>query len=111
MPPRSKVLIHARTMKTSKLQVNICFLENAKERFNFPIKNPVRISFWLLNDVQSTPCELLINGFEVDVQKKYTIEITVIEQAFLAKKLLPNRAFKIGLFPIEIASGKIIKEI
>jgi hypothetical protein len=94
-------------MKELILETELIFFEQAKEFFNFPISNSIRTSFWLLNDNESTPSEVFINNFIIETWKIYTLKVVVMERDFLKDVIKKGVEFKLGLFPHEMAIGKI----
>lgn len=96
-------------MKELILTVEIIFLDIAKESFKFPIKNNIRTSFWLLNSELSTFSELQLLDKEIDIWEKKTALIKIIERDFLKEKLNLCSEFKLGVYPQEIAYGRIVE--
>lgn len=96
-------------MKELILIVEIVFLEIAKESLNFPITKPVRLSFWMPNDKVSTFSEIQIQNDNIDVGITEVVKIKLIERDFLVNRIKSGTEFRIGIFPKEIALGKVIK--
>lgn len=94
-------------MKELILRAEVIFFKNANEYFNFPITNPIRVSFWLPNINNSTFSEFKnLNAVEIGILN--IAEIKIVERDFLLNKVKIGTKFKIGVFPDAIASGKII---
>lgn len=98
-------------MKEINLIVNILFLESAKEKFNFPLNNPIRSSFWLPNSTISTFSEIIFENEWVELNKNYRAKIKLLERDFLKGKILKNSKFEVGSYPEKIAQGTIIEII
>lgn len=96
-------------MKELILIVEIIFLDIAKESFNFPIMNNIRTSFWLLNSELSTFSELQLLDKEIDIWEKKTALIKIVEREFLKEKLNVGSDFKLGVYPQEMAYGRIVE--
>jgi hypothetical protein len=96
-------------MKEIILIVEIIFLDIAKENFNFPIMNNLRTSFWLLNSELSTFSELQLLDKEVNIWEKNTVLIKIIERDFLKEKLYVGCEFKLGVYPKEMAYGRVVE--
>jgi hypothetical protein len=96
-------------MKEILLTVELIFLGAAKENFNFPITNPVRTSFWLLNSEYSTFSEIQPKGKKIEVWQICQLEIKIVERDFLRGMLVKGGEFKLGTYPYEIAYGRIIE--
>ncbi|WP_460220180.1 hypothetical protein [Psychroserpens sp. MEBiC05023] len=96
-------------MREIIITAEILFFELAKERFNFPIVNTIRTSFWLLESNQSTFSEILMCSKRLDVGIKSLVRIKLLEQEFLQDKIKEDVDFQIGIFPEVIAKGKILK--
>lgn len=98
-------------MKEINFLANILFLESAREKFNFPLNNSIRISFWLINSTSSTFCEIIFHNENVELNKSYKTQIHLLERDFLKGRLLKNCEFEVGNYPTVIGKGKIIEII
>lgn len=96
-------------MKEIILIVEIVFWGIAKESFKFPITNNIRTSFWLLNSELSTFSELQLLDEEIDIWEKKTALIKIVERDFLKEKLNVGSEFKLGVYPKEIAYGRVVE--
>lgn len=96
-------------MKELILIVEIIFLDIAKENFNFPIMNNIRTSFWLLNSKLSTFSELQLLEEEIDILEKKRALIKIVEREFIKEKLNIGSEFKLGIYPKEMAYGRVIE--
>jgi len=96
-------------MKELILITEVVFLEIAKERFNFPITNSIRSSFWISECETSTFSEIQVENKIIDIGKPEIVEIKLVEREFLLDRIKSGTKFKIGIFPNEIALGKIIE--
>ncbi len=95
-------------MKEIILIVEIIFLDFARKSFKFPISNNIRTSFWLLDSDISTFSELQLVDEEFDIWMKQLASLRIVERDFLKEKLNVGGEFKLGVFPKEIAFGRII---
>ncbi len=89
----------------------ILFLEEGKRWVNFPIKNGLRLSFWLLGDKVSTPSEIELLNENIEIGKSTLIKMRIIEREFLTGRIETGTEFRIGTFPDEVAQGKVIEVI
>lgn len=96
-------------MKELILIVEIIFLEIARGRFNFPITNSIRLSFWIPDDEVSTFSEIQVENKQIDIGRSEIVKIKLIERNFLANRIERGTEFGIGIFPEVIAIGKVIK--
>src|SRR5687768_8800156 len=96
-------------MQEITLVVEILFLEIAKESFNFPISNSVRLSFWFPDGKASTFSEIQIQGERIEIGKPQVIRINLIKRDFLIDSMKVGNEFRMGTFPIAIANGKILE--
>ncbi len=95
-------------MKELFLIVDIIFFELAKENFNFPITNPIRTSFWLIDSEHSTFSEIQIQDEYIEIGKICRIGIKLLERDFLQNKIKQGAEFSLGVFPSEIAYGRVV---
>lgn len=92
------------------LLAEISFLDKAKESFNFPIFNSIRTSLWLLHAEYSTFSEIVVEpGSFLEIGRLHKVRIKLPESSFLMEKLYPDVEIKLGVFPVEIANGKILE--
>lgn len=96
-------------MKELILNVEIIFMEIAKESFHFPVTNSIRLSFWLPEQEVSTFSEIQIKNNSIEVGKAKIVEIKLVERDFLFNKIKTGTEFKLGTFPNSIAVGKVIE--
>lgn len=96
-------------MKELIVIVEIIFLEIARENFNFPITNSIRLSFWIPNDVVSTFSEIQVQNKNIDIGKTEIVKIKLVERDFLVNRIKKGAEFRIGIFPKEIALGKVLE--
>lgn len=96
-------------MKELVLIVEITFLETANESFNFPITNPIRSSFWILHDEISTFSEIQVQNENIEIGRTEIVKIKLVERDFLVNRIERGTEFRIGIFPKEIALGKVIE--
>ncbi|WBV61633.1 hypothetical protein PFY12_05790 [Chryseobacterium camelliae] len=97
-------------MRELNLIAEVVFLEIAKESFNFPITESIRLSFWIPNDKISTFSEIQIQkNATIDINKPILVKINLLERDFLINKIKEGSEFKMGIFPKAIAFGKIIE--
>lgn len=96
-------------MKELILIVEIIFLEIASESFNFPINNSIRLSFWIPNDVVSTFSEIQVQNKNIDIGKTEIVKIKLVKRDFLENRIKKGTEFRIGVFPKEIALGKVLE--
>lgn len=87
-----------------KINVDLIFNDLAKEYFRFPIRNPIRISFWTKASVHSSPCEITFEDEKVDVKEKVRADIIVIDI-----DIKENDTFFLGVFPHIIGEGVVLK--
>ena len=90
-----------------RLKVELVFNDSAKDAFQFPIRNSIRISFWLTDVDYSTPSEITFDKESVNVNEKIEACILIINVFNTIKE---GNSFYIGTFPLIIGKG-IIKEI
>lgn len=90
------------------LTVEIVFMEIAKNSFNFPITNSIRLSFWLPKQGVSTFSEIQIDNNSIEIGKPATVRLLLIERDFLINKIDIGTIFELGVFPNAIAIGHII---
>ena len=95
-------------MKELILTTEIIFLEAARERLNFPVVNSIRMSFWIPNDEFSTFSEIQFQNNRVDIGITEIAKIKLVERDFLVNRIKNGSEFRIGVFPNEIAIGKVI---
>ena len=95
-------------MKELILTAEIVFLEAAKDSFNFPIKNSIRLSFWLPDQDKSTFSEIQIENRSIEIGTTEIVEILLAERDYLFSKINIGTNFKMGVFPKIIATGKVI---
>ncbi len=96
-------------MKDLLITAEIVFLEIAKDSFNFPIANSIRLSFWILDDSFSTFSEIQFQNNRIDIGKLEVVKIKLIERDFLINRIKTGTEFRMRPFPIEIALGKVIE--
>jgi len=96
-------------MKELILIVEIVFLEIAKESFNFPITNPIRLSFWIPGDEVSAFSEIQVQNNSIDIGRTEVAKLKLVERDFLVNRIKVDTEFRIGVFPKEIALGKVIE--
>ncbi|KQT28486.1 hypothetical protein ASG22_19995 [Chryseobacterium sp. Leaf405] len=96
-------------MREISLIADIVFFESAQEKFNFALKNSIRISFWLPDSTVSTFSEIIFDNERIELNKNYKARINLIERDFLKGRLSENCEFKIGNYPMTIGKGKILK--
>ena len=83
----------------------LTFNEKAKESFNFPILNPVRISMWKLSETHSVPSEIICSK-PMFVETEYTVEVRMIGIGNYTK-LIVGDSLVFGFFP-EIVIGDLM---
>ena len=83
----------------------LTFNEKAKESFNFPILNPVRISMWKLLETHSVPSEIICSK-PMFVETEYTVEVRMIGIGNYTK-LIVGDSLVFGFFP-EIVIGDLM---
>lgn len=95
-------------MKELILIAEIVFLEIARESFNFPITDTISLSLWIPNDELSTFCEIQVQDSGIDIGKTEIVKIKLVERDFLVNRIKSGSEFRVGVFPKEIALGKIV---
>ncbi|GEN68107.1 hypothetical protein [Chryseobacterium rhizosphaerae] len=95
-------------MKEKIILAEIQFNDTAQDFFNFPITNPIRISFWGEKQHLSTFSEIRITDKPIEINKKFVLEINIMDRDFLTETLKIGNPFNLGVFPIIIAQGKIL---
>jgi hypothetical protein len=96
-------------MKDLKILTDVIFHETAQKSFRFPITNPVRISFWFTGADFSTFSEIAQQDKALELLTPCQVTIKIIERDFLKNKVKEGVEFKLGTFPFETASGKILR--
>ncbi|MCD2425931.1 hypothetical protein LQ567_24320 [Niabella pedocola] len=96
-------------MKEITLTCEIVFLEIAEKYFNFPITNSIRSSFWIADDKVSTFSQIKIPDNNIVLGRTEVVEMTLIERDFLMNRIKSGTEFRMGVFPREIALGRVIK--
>jgi hypothetical protein len=96
-------------MKEIIFTAEIVFFERAKNYFNFPTFGPLRTSLWLPDAVASTFSEIIATENQIQIWRVCNAQIKVIERDYLKDKIIPGQEFKLGVFPLEIAYGRIFK--
>lgn len=90
------------------LTAEIVFMEIAKNSFNFPITNSIRLSFWLPKQRVSTFSEIQIDNESIEIGKHTTVRLLLIERDFLINQIEVGTIFEMGVFPNAIATGHVI---
>lgn len=96
-------------MKELVLLAEIIFLETAKNSFNFPIINSVRLSLWFPEGEASTFSEIQIQEKHLEIGKPQIVKIKLMSREFLKNKIIVGSEFKMGTFANAIALGKIVE--
>jgi hypothetical protein len=96
-------------MKEILISVEVTFFDIAKESFNFPISRSVRMSFWLPESNISTFSEIHILEEEIEIGKLCKAQIRLVERDFLRGKMNIGQEFRLGVYPTEIAYGRIMQ--
>lgn len=91
------------------LTAEIVFMEIAKNSFNFPITNSIRLSFWLPEQGVSTFSEIQIDNKSIEIGKSTIVSLLLIERDFLINKIEVGTIFELGVFPNAIATGHVIE--
>lgn len=96
-------------MERLSLIAEIIFLDTAKNSFNFPVRNSIRMSFWLPDDKTSTFSEIQVNNKSIELGKYEIVEIKLGDRDLLLNRLKIGAEFRMGTFPNEIAIGRAIE--
>lgn len=89
------------------LKVEFVFNNLAKDAFRFPIRNSIRISFWLQGSTYSSPSEITFNRGVINTDEIIEASILIINVFNVIEE---GDLFFIGLFPNAIGEG-IIKKV
>ncbi|WP_288441158.1 hypothetical protein [uncultured Chryseobacterium sp.] len=95
-------------MKERIILAEIQFNDTAQDFFNFPISNPIRISFWGEKQRLSTFSEVRVTDEPIELNKKTILEILIVDRDFLTDTLKIGNSFNLGVFPTAIARGEIL---
>ena len=90
-----------------KLKTEFIFNASAMEAFRFPIKNSIRISFWLEGSNYSSPSEITFEKAMVNIEEKVEASILIVN---VFDEIRIGNTFLVGVFPKIIGEG-IIKKI
>lgn len=102
-------LVSKNKMNELVLTAEIVFMEIAKNSFNFPITNSIRLSFWLPKQRVSTFSEIQIDNKSIEIGKPATVKLLLIERDFLINQIKAGTIFEMGVFPNAIATGHVIE--
>ncbi len=91
------------------LNAEIIFSEIARDSFSFPITNPIRLSFWIPGDEVSTFSEIQVENKNINIGGAEVVKIKSLERDWLVNRIERGVEFRIGIFPKEIAVGKVIE--
>jgi len=98
-------------MKELALTAEIIFLEIAEKSFRFPVTNYIRLSFWLPGDKVSTFSEVQPQGVSINIGGITIVKVGIVERDFLVDRIKVGTQFRVGVYPQEIAIGKVIEVV
>ena len=101
------VILYQYMTPSTKIMAKLVFNDHAKQFFNFPIRNTIRISFWKGETKPTSPCEItckedMILNFENKVHIQFLPDL-------LKRPVKVPDLFHIGTFPIMIGEVTVVE--
>lgn len=97
-------------MKSFVVLTETYFFENASNSFRFPIRNPIRTSFWLPLSGKSTFSEIVsLDNKLIEIETICLCNVRIGQWELFEGKLTIGREFYLGNYPNPIAWGKIVQ--